>query len=716
MYMKEKLVNAVIRIYRFISSVFVLPSARYVVWAVLTVTFAEVLNLGLPYGLTFMFRHPLSFVSAVLIVYFSFTLTLPASRRIGTFILVEGFWIGIAIANSILLSYRINPLSAVDFSILFSVFSIIGIYISPLQAFLIVLLILSAIALAVIMMIKLPKEKTDYKNSAVCIAISSVLTIAAFISSAFVFSDDIDSMNLPEVYREYGFIYSFSLSCVDRGIERPDEYSRVNISNMLSEEKNPETTADTAAGDEPEEETEILSETDLRDDPEEETTLNSADDPLEIMRPNVIFVQLESFFDPKEINGLEISENPIPNFTAIRETCPSGALTVPVAGAGTVNTEFEVLCGIPLSVFGLGEYPYETYLTENPCESMAYYMRKNGYTSHSFHNHTGTFYDRYIVMKNLGFDTFTPVEYMSDVDRNMLGWAHDDVLCEQILGAVKSTEGADFIYAISVQAHGKYVSVPGDYGDIKVTGEYEDASLYAMEYYVNQIYETDRFIGELLSQVSQISEDTVIVFFGDHQPSLDLTEDDIRSGSVYNTEYVIWSNFSLDHPDEDIYSYELSSKVLGMLDIDGGVITKIHQLASEGEEAKEKLSDIAYDIFFGEKYAYGGTFPYDIPDMRFGWHDISSDRSFIKNGVLYVFGDGFTESSVIVIDGKRRYTVYISKELIVATDINEIGSLSVAQVADNGFVFGETDIEFTDNDKINFEIVKEGENGNQTEQ
>jgi phosphoglycerol transferase MdoB-like AlkP superfamily enzyme len=116
-------------------------------------------------------------------------------------------------------------------------------------------------------------------------------------------------------------------------------------------------------------------------------------EPAEKEQVNIIFVQLESFFDPAQITGLHTSENAIPNFTWMRENYPSGSLTVPVAGAGTVNTEFEVLCGLPISVFGLGEYPYETYVKSNPCEALPYYLKNDGYTSHAIHNHTGTFYN-----------------------------------------------------------------------------------------------------------------------------------------------------------------------------------------------------------------------------------------------------------------------------------------------------------------------------------
>ena len=54
--------------------------------------------------------------------------------------------------------------------------------------------------------------------------------------------------------------------------------------------------------------------------------------------------------------------NPIPNFTKLKEECTSGFLTMPAIGAGTANSEFEVLTGFDVAYFGAGEYPYKTVL------------------------------------------------------------------------------------------------------------------------------------------------------------------------------------------------------------------------------------------------------------------------------------------------------------------------------------------------------------------
>ena len=70
--------------------------------------------------------------------------------------------------------------------------------------------------------------------------------------------------------------------------------------------------------------------------------------------PNIIFVQLESFFDPTHVKGITLSENPLPNYQKLISEYSSGYLSVPCFGAGTCNTEFEVQTGINIDDFGPG--------------------------------------------------------------------------------------------------------------------------------------------------------------------------------------------------------------------------------------------------------------------------------------------------------------------------------------------------------------------------
>lgn len=623
---------------------------RYLLWALLTVIISEALSSGPLRALVYPFARPLPFAAATLIVLTSLMLTMLFKRRLGVFIIVEGFWVGIAIANCVLLGYRVNPLSAVDFSILLSVIGIINVYLSVFQIILIIVAIALAVVFAVLCAVKLPKKKPNYRRVVPELLVCALLCCCAVLGAVAMHRNDMKAMKISDVYSEYGFVYCFSLSTSDRGIDRPTSYDRDSISDIM--DGIGDSVTDSSTG------------------------------------PNIIMVQLESFIDADMIKKIETSECATPNFCKLRDNYPSGTLTVPVSGAGTVNTEFEVLCGIPISSFGLGEYPYETVLRDAPCESIAYYLSELGYATHSIHNHTGTFYNRYRVMEMLGFDTFTPVEYMSSVRRNSLGWARDEILTDEIVAALASTEGSDFVYTVSVQPHGKYVTEPGDYGELKVKGELDAETLAAAEYYVNQLHECDAFIGELIAYLSDSEEKSVVVLFGDHQPSLGLEAGDLESGSLYTTEYVIWSNFGLDAEECDLASYELSAYLLEQLGIDGGVISRFHHSMRGSEDYLEKLEQLSYDLLFGEKYAYtDGKFPYKVPTISYGVRSITATRAYIHNDTLFIEGQNLTEASVATVNGRVSDTVYIDPTLIVVPDIKKAQLVSVAQVAQDGTEF-----------------------------
>ena len=134
--------------------------------------------------------------------------------------------------------------------------------------------------------------------------------------------------NLAFAYEDYGFSYCFFQTWLNRGIRRPAGYDAGEVARIR----------------------ELIAKDAQEAEPQEDV--------------NVVIVQLESFIDPKEIQGLVMSKDPVPNWTALKENYSSGYLTMPVVGAGTANSECEVLTGMSTRLFGPGEYPYQTCLME----------------------------------------------------------------------------------------------------------------------------------------------------------------------------------------------------------------------------------------------------------------------------------------------------------------------------------------------------------------
>jgi hypothetical protein len=383
--------------------------------------------------------------------------------------------------------------------------------------------------------------------------------------------------------------------------------------------------------------------------------------------PNIIFVQLESFIDPLEIKEIELSGDPIPNFRRLQEGS-SGYLTVPSVGAGTANTEFEVLTGMRIKNFGPGEYPYKTIMKEATCESINYILKDLGYTSHAIHNHRGGFYNRNVVFSHLGFDTFTSIEYMNNLRMTPKNWAKDRVLAGEITAALDATKGPDFVFAISVQGHGKYPEdklIPDEELAIHAIAEdLEEKQKNALEYYVQQVYEMDQFVGDVVAAVDSRKERTVVVFYGDHLPVLSLDDSDMVNHSLYQTQYVMYGNYDLKEIDQDLSSFQLSSRVLELLGIERGVMPWFHRTSKNQPGYLSKLELLQYDMLYGQNYIFGGAPAYRPTDLAMGVREIRVDKIFNFEDNTYVVGENFTPYSKLAINGDFVDTIFVHSQLL----------------------------------------------------
>lgn len=595
--------------------------------------------------------------SAILFAFLSISLLF--RKRFFVFFLISIVWLGLATTNCVLLGFRTTPLSAIDFSIFLTVVPVVKHYLKIWQIILIVLGILVVINAIVRLGIKCPKEKLPTMKRILPFMISSSLVIWVTITSSDTGVLPNQFTNIANAYKDYGFVYCFSRSIVDRGIDEPDDYDKEMIDDIVSE---------------------------IEENDKDYTTHSS-------VKPNIIFLQLESFFDPKHLKNYGYSGDPTPVFTSLKEKYPSGYLTVPVFGAGTANIEFEALTGMKVSFFGAGEYPYKTVLANKTCESVCYNLKEFGYHTTAIHNNTAVFYGRDIVFANLGFDNFISIENMYGVTYNECGWAKDFCLTGEIMKTLTTTDTLDFIYTITVQGHGRYLSDAEYEKIISVDGVNEDMKeQLSFEYYLNQLREDDEFIGDLTNALSSYDEPVVLVMFGDHLPNFEFTADDLDNGNIFQTEYIIWSNFELIVDDKDLAAYQLYAYVTGLFGLDSGVIASLHRTLSDDDNYLVMLKTLMYDMIYGEGDAFGGVNPYKPTNLVFGIGDykITGARRFTDT--VYVTGVGFTESSVVYINNFKQDTIFINENtLMISSKRYRDGCvLTVKQLCANGHVLNTT--------------------------
>ncbi len=590
-------------------------------------------------GIRFVWDHPfLTLLSAAILTAF-YALALLVPKRNFVWLCITVVIVGLAVTNSILLCFRITPLAATDIALLTSVFEIMGIYLTVWQIILLVLLVLVVIAGLIYLGIRM-KKQVYHPLLAVCNAVISILAVVLMIHIGDARGWlQTEFANLPDAYADNGFVYCFTRSLFDRGISKPDTYDEDTVDNILEDMKKQKT--------------------------------NEVEE-----KPNIIFIQLESFMDLKRMQGVTYSEEPTPVYSSLRKTCPGGFLKVPSVGAGTANTEFEILTGMTLDYFGAGEYPYKTVLQDETCESMAYNLRELGYRTGVLHNNTGSFYSRNKVFANLGFDYFVSSEYMENLSYNPIGWAKDKVLTGQIQHILKATSEPDLIYTITVQDHGKYPTELLENPHIKVSGfaPEDEERQNAFTYYVNQCHETDAFLGSLIATLNAFEEPVVLVLYGDHLPNLDITEEELASGNLFQTEYVIWSNkkmledYELSKKNENLYAYQLSAHVLKLFGMNNGLLTKFHQMYHNYDNYKSNLKILQYDMLYGKKEVYDGLSPYEPTDLQMGFDPIRITDVSSVGGSVYVMGKNFTESSFVFIDGKKQDTVFLNENTLMVSD------------------------------------------------
>ena len=632
---------------------------------------------------SYLFHSPIIFIYNSLLILLTLSVTLLVRRKIFILTTISVIWLTGGITNGIVLNNRVTPFTANELKLISSTFDILQKYFTKFEMGLIIIGIVVALIGVVIAFFKAPKSKNkvNYKRN-IPILIAGILSFLLLTQGALK-TNIISSYfgNIAFAYLDYGFPYCFTNTLLNTGIERPINYSKENIDKL----------AETLL---PTNDTEI----------DNSHLMASNDNTLvpQKQKPNIIMLQLESFFDPTHMMNLEFSEDPVPNFRKLKEQFSSGYLHVPSIGAGTANTEFEIISGMNLEFFGAGEYPYKTILRKTTAESINYDLKDLGYSTHAIHNNKGTFYTRQKVFKMLGFDTFTSIEYMNIEETTPTGWAKDKYLTKSIIDALNSTENQDYIYTISVQGHGDYPDTPiENHSKITVSGLEDPSRLTSFEYFTNEIHEMDQFIGELINALSLINEDTVLVMYGDHLPTLDIEDGELSNGDIFQTEYVIWNNFGLEKQDTNIEAYQLGAHVLNQLDIHHGTLINYHQQYQDSADYQQNLKLLQYDMLYGERYIYDGINPYEPTKIKMGVNEISiSDVYNDEQGNFIIKGQNFTDYSRLKINDSTYETTYIDPNTLMVTDytLNESDTFAIQQVTVTNHVLS-TSSKYTVNQK-----------------
>lgn len=329
--------------------------------------------------------------------------------------------------------------------------------------------------------------------------------------------------------------------------------------------------------------------------------------------PNIIVIMNEAFSDLNILGEFSSSEDYIPFVRSLlegAENTQSGYLGVSVLGGNTANTEFEFLTGGTMAFLPQGSIPYQQYINgEMP--SLASYLKELGYSTIALHPYGATGWHRHQVYPWLGFDSFLSLEDFTS-PKQIRKYVSDESDYEKIIQLFEEKEAGKplFLFNVTMQNHSSYTDAYTDFTpDVKVEG----SDSFALSQYLSLLKVSDREIEKLIGYFQDQSERTLIVFFGDHQPTDSVVRDIWRLNDKsdqalsrkeqclrYQVPFFIWANYDI----EEITGMNTSPNYLGSLTLKaaGLPLSPLHEFLDGLRQDYPVLSSIEVQDARGTSY------------------------------------------------------------------------------------------------------------------
>ena len=493
------------------------------------------------------------------------------------------------------------------------------------------------------------------------------------------FNIEIPAYNQSSNYSTNGVVLSF-IRNLNNGPEKPKDYSHEKV-------------------------TEIIKDTETENELESDRSTQD--------KPNIIIIQSEAFWDPTIMESVNYNKDPIPNFHSLSSQFTSGTVTVPVYGGNTSNTEFEILTSLSTQFLPTGIVPYLNYVS-CPLPALPNILGNQGYTSTALHTYHNWFYNRSSVYENLGFDNFLSLEFFPNPIQDH-AYYRDNEITDEILKLVTNNKEPNFIFAVTMQAHGPYhANAKKYYASIEAELKDEDESFSSdaeniLEYYADTLVEVDKELARLISSLEELDEDTIVVFYGDHLPLLgedyqvyneagyfESEQDYADYQKIYQTPILIWNNFDTTRDKLNISPTFVGPYILELAGLEGNYLTNyLNQLNNQAKNYLPRFDHsnrstldgvdidnykiLQYDILFGEKYGLKDNYVNYEPSAtyRLGYADANIQNveltTYNESQAYRITGEYFTTSYQVYINNEAVGSTFVSPEEVYAyvpDDIN----------------------------------------------
>lgn len=286
---------------------------------------------------------------------------------------------------------------------------------------------------------------------------------------------------------------------------------------------------------------------------------------------NLICIMNESLSDLRVIGDFQTSQDFFPFMDSLEENTVKGNLYMPVFGSMTCNSEYEFLTGNNMAFLPSGSVAYQVYVKPGTY-SIVSTLKAEGYRAVAMHPYPAANWNRNRVFDYLGFDTFLAEEEFSDSEL-LRGYVSDKGTYDKIIQLVEEKEEGEklFLFDVTMQNHGGYEEKYDNFSEDVFLTEY--AGYPKTDQYLSLVKKSDEAFEYLVNYFSGVEEPTMIVMFGDHQPSIETGFYEQVYGKAYEewglseqlkrfiTPFVIWTNYD----SEPAYYEQLSAHYLSTL-------------------------------------------------------------------------------------------------------------------------------------------------------
>lgn len=361
--------------------------------------------------------------------------------------------------------------------------------------------------------------------------------------------ENLSKSNVPEVFRLCGFPYCFLHNYDLYPIEKPEGYEKSTVEQWAAED--------------------------------------AAEYTKPGVQPNVIFIMCESYSDLSDEDVFQYAEedNPMYGFhrLAASDRARSGHIVVSNYGAGTANTEFDVLTGIQTNMVSPNNVSSFRVIHKS-INALPWDYQAAGYTTYFTHPGYSWFYNRDNVYKFLGMEERVFNETYTDEDRKGT-MISDQAFYEHLTAALDEKLGGDkplFAYGVTIQNHQAYPYSKYGFEPEKppLSTTISDGAMETLSVYLEGVRDSTAMLEKLCDYFDSREEPILLVFYGDHRPALGqdygvyrelglMTGETDTSGDIldtYKTPYLLWANKAYA-PDCDFDSLDLpetiSSNYLG---------------------------------------------------------------------------------------------------------------------------------------------------------